>query len=353
MKYKCNDCGHEAEGNDFTTECESCDNSNIQILKSRVKLPWRIILSAVGIIIMFSVVLRKCNKTNRLEGQEKLAPTDVTIKLGDNGVDWFFYATYTSVDGKIKLDPSQVKEIRYKKHKMSFNSTTGQLYPCLKDSVATKYDFHFKNPVYNSASSNKIALANNKAYPKANCPLIITWEDLNVNIISDCRYEISLTTRGERIDLKKLKISLTGINGPYLSNFIWSPTNEGLKKKDIFIIYNSDADTLKNCPYNGQSYNPCSICTAEQIESRKVLITEAAKAYLGQPTDREKSRPFRDLLMKISIREISVNGKSYDWADLSAIVQEGDSKTPKVKYQLEKVEITNNCNHVLLRVITK
>lgn len=353
MKYKCNECGYEAVGNDFTTECESCDNSNIQILKSRVKLPWRIILSAVGIIILFSVVLSTC-KSKPPPSLTRIA-TDVTIKLGNNGVDWFFYANEISAkEGKIKMDPSQVKEIRNNtKHKISFNSTTGQLYPCLKDSVATKYEFVFSDPDFKVASSKRIALANNKVYPKANCPLIITWEDLKVNSISDCRYEIILSTKGKRIDLKKLKISLTGINGPYLSKFIWSPTNEGLKKKDIFIIYNSDADTLKNCPYNGQSYSPCSICTAEKSASREVSIRVAAKAYLDQPAVREKSRPFRDLLMEISKREISVNGKPCDWADLSSIVQEGDSKTPKVQYQLEKVEITNNCNHVLLRINSK
>ena len=64
MKYTCNECQHEFDGNDFTTECEACHSPKIRVSKMSSDIPWRKIFFGVFVLIALIFSLRTCSKTD-------------------------------------------------------------------------------------------------------------------------------------------------------------------------------------------------------------------------------------------------------------------------------------------------
>ena len=355
LRYTCSDCQHEWNGNDFTTECSNCNSHEISISKSGptpVGFKFKKILLVVSAFVIL-LILVNYFRPPVPGGEGRLNfPTKVKIMESDN--DWIFKAYFTDDQGTRRdLRPSEIKEIRNvsaNNTAVMFDKKTGQIFPCYKDTNQANYKFIFKNPVYSPASrSAKLELYRNEPNALAKCPVYVKSDDFKVVEVLNCEYELRITNKDKGIFKENLKISVNGINGPYTKDFRWNPSEMGLKIINVFILFNSESDTVKGYYQNGNSYRYCAPCNEQTKSADALQIKKLAQSFFLNP-NRKHQKIFRDKVLSFKNPSLTLDGQSIDIADLINAVRTGG----KDQFSLEvSIKISDDCNTLTLSFDTK
>lgn len=329
INYKCGDCQHEFTGNDFTTECAQCNSSNIKRNKGGGinKNVLRIILIAVAVIIVLIIIARACNGPDESPNQ---IPNDSSMstdfEVYEKNKSLFFRAWGNSSTGvRTQIAPQGVSAIRNEltNSDIAF-SKEGQLFVCPSDTgnvVPLKITFKEKT-LLDSRKSFSISLFGKMADPNAKCPVICAWDDFRISGPKNCEYSLQITEKGKQkgISPANIKLSISGLEGPYQKELKWKAEDSPNNKFEIYIVYNDDKDTLKGYYQNGGAYPDCAECTAERASEITRRLYELGNAYGANPNKRNQ-RPFRSLIFSFSKQIIKLDGNSIDVADLENTIK--------------------------------
>ncbi|MDA8571067.1 hydrogenase maturation nickel metallochaperone HypA [Schleiferiaceae bacterium] len=340
MKYSCKDCGHEFEGNDFTTECESCNSSNIQVSsKGNSKLPWNKVLPIIGGIVLLIMLLKTCGKDSERSDLEENVIVVVEFQQ-DKTYGWKVTAEKRSSQGGI--DPFNLNGIEKifnntAKKEVEFDNVSGQLYLCYEDTIPSEFKFYFKNLQFSSKPIKRKLSLRGVPDGKAKCPINASWSDFTcATNPDDCAISIkvkkSSADRQSQIEDGGIWISVNGKNGSYSKRSSWNPIQEKLAKWDVWIVCNEKNDTIQvyDGMRTGQKYS-CKL--PMDPKTRQALENKINKQFNTFTTDCTNKKLLKALNNSISglkvIGEIDGLGKM-DWGDVyTAII----AKCPQ-KYKL-------------------
>jgi hypothetical protein len=338
MKYKCKECQHLFEGNDFTTECLQCNSPNIVVQKSGGtlnKATTKKILIGIGLIILLILLLKACGNDDGLGDSGNTLKVVVKIEPRDQA---FFFTAYTldAMGKKTEIQPYGVEKIKntHTNSEVAFNKN-GQLFLCYTDTGLTNLKFIFKDAeLKDTTVPHKLTLFGKAPSSDAKCPIVLTWDDFEVSGPKNCVYELQLTPSGSRrpISLTNVKVSVSGINGPYTDKIKWHSDDAPNRKFEIYLLYN-EKDTIKRYFRNGGDYPKCIPWTPSMATELAQRIMSLANAYGAKPSQRSLSRPFRELIFSFSNQVITLDGQKVDMADLENTMSTEYDNTGR-KYRL-------------------
>lgn len=324
MKYKCNDCQHVFEGNDFTTECPQCNSNNIVLQKPMDPIDIAIIkriLIGVGVIIIILLLFRFCDGEPDESDNGDLDSLTVGVDIQQKGNGYFFSAYTKDKKGKrTVIQAYGVEKIRntLTNKEVAFNKKNGQLFICFTDTGSTSLKFIFKDSdLSDTVWTGDLHLFGKAPSSEAKCPITLSWDDFRVVRLKNCEYELQLSPSGSKrpISLKYVKISINGINGPYTHKLKWNADDAPNRKFDIYLLYD-EKDTIKGYKLNGGDYSKCIVWTSEKAKELAQKILSLANAYGANPSNRNLSKPFRELIFSFPNQIISLDGQRVDMADL-------------------------------------
>jgi len=338
MKYKCKECQHLFEGNDFTTECLQCNSPNIVVQKSGGTLnnaTTKKILIGVGIVFFLLALLKGCGNNDDLGDSSSTQKVVVAINKKDQA---FFFSAYIldAMGKKTEIQPYGVEKIKntHTNTEVAFNKN-GQLFLCYTDTGLTNLKFIFKDAELKDTTVTEILTLFGKAPSSdAKCPIVLSWDDFIVSSLKNCEYELQLSPSGSKrpISLTNVKVSVSGINGPYTDKKKWHSDVAPNRKFEIYLLYN-EKDTIKGYFRNGGNYPPCIPWTPSKATELAQRIMSLANAYGAKPSQRSLSRPFRELIFSFSNQVITLDGQKVDMADLENTMSTEYENTGR-KYKL-------------------
>jgi hypothetical protein len=220
---------------------------------------------------------------------------------------------------------------------------TGQMYICHTDTGLTALRFIFKDAdLKEYVWTGELHLFGRVPSNKAKCPIVLSWDDFKITGPNNCAYELTLTKTGreKNISLKNIKVSITGLSGPYTEKLSWKSENIPDRKFDIFVVHN-DHDTLKGYFQNGGTYPTCVEWTPAKANELANRIYSLANAYGSNPSNRNNSRPFRELIFSFPNQVLILDGRELDMADLENIMSTEYENTGR-KYRLKSLPMFNN-----------
>lgn len=335
MNFICNDCNHEFEGNDFTTECVACNSANIKAKSERPPVPWKKVLIGLGIALALILMTKMCGGNDTLPPPPPGRQTHI-VKFENSGATWKVVLQKINSNGQTVADfPERIQRIinNSTNRPVSFDGDTGEIFPCLSDTLESTFSFIFKDPKSSAKVISSHLSISGSVNPNAECPLTAEEDDFGFITNSDnCQISIKILSQSRKSEIEKggIWISVNGKNGEYEKRTSWNPINEKLKKWDVFIVCNSRTDTVEIARKNGQSYT-CSLpLSPDSLQSIESAINNNLNSLLLNCNSREALKELSRLLLKIKVKG-EIDGKPCDWAELYAKIIAG---CPKKMYEL-------------------
>jgi len=324
ITYKCSDCQHTFDGNDFTTECTQCNSHNISAQNTRTginKPLLKKILIGVGIGIVLILLVKICSGPDTIHKNKVPQKVGVTVEPKDGG---YYFSAYTiDIKGKKSVIPAfgvdAIKNTQANNNEVAFDKKNGQLFICYSDTGLSALKFVFKFADFGDFTwTGDLHLFGKAPSSDAKCPgPTPTWDDFIIAGPKNCEFELQLTKIGAKngFSLKQVMISINGLNGKYTDKLKWKAENAPNGKYDVFILYN-EIDTVKNYPSNNGAYPKCVEWTPEKAAALAQKLNNMANAYGANPSNKNVSRPFREFVFGFSKQSFSLDGQTVDMADL-------------------------------------
>lgn len=287
--YKCNNCGAEFHGGDYTLECPSCKSNDIieqsvaggrrflEILKNNRTLT-AIIGVIITVIVLFS--LKNCEsdvvdsalkdlriKTNNKDNHIEISIYDVSDKKNKHKVAYYDNPKlYRLLGFKAYQDGNQIKIIEDK------------IYPCTSDFIKLTWNSTVGLP-NTSKMINNFSLKS-KVNKNARCR-----EKLTLSVRpSDCDCKLEVSSNYDELDPSEtIMISINGRDGKYLEKREWT-LNKNKNKYDVW-GYIKGRDTIRAIPGKGK-IKACVKFNALDYE-------RIAKNYAQNPSDLYALAEFR------------------------------------------------------------
>lgn len=310
IKYKCNNCNHNFIGDDFTSECPNCHDSNIfplgssgsdiiekfvRFFKENKYVGYALFIILL-IIIIYNVSTCKKKDEKALYGvvidNQNIGYIEINIVKyikQKNGSDKSETQNFSNLKGYFNF--------RYKDGSMiNFYNNSNKYYPC--DSVFTVF---WDNPSYPKLKNPKdtfelvnVTFANGKRDPKADLNFCDDLDIIAVNSIGNC--SILIKTNFDNIAGSGFFISITGRGGPYKKAKVWDA--HGINKIDVW-GYVEGRDTSKFPPIeyvrNGDSFSD-NTCKPFDPAALIAEITDAGNDYGKDPSNRTLRNKFAALI---------------------------------------------------------
>jgi hypothetical protein len=350
FRYKCNNCGHQFAGNDFTTNCpiDGCNSNNITREKGGFKLNKKILflIGAVLLIILMIVIFSREDKT---ESEPKPPTKTVTLDVKEINHDWYF--TINIKEGK------ENRDFNYNELESIINSNTGRaiefnienkkLLLCYSDTGATILKLKLKNDDPNIKivdTTLQLSLFGKEPDADANCPVIFRSTDFTIQEVY-CDMKFDFMDTAAPFDKNKIKISLNGKAGNYRSKLTWSKQDIMTDKYDIWIVY----DNTDTVPWQSNN-NPVKSCiTEEEInEGNKQILSitdqvfKFGNAFGNNPNNKVARNQFRSWVMKLPSGAFYLNGEKMNTVDELIVKIRSDFNNNNIKYKLKKKPVLKN-----------
>jgi len=355
MKFICNDCGHEFEGNDFTTECVSCNSKNIKNIANGPDIPWKKILIGLGIVLVL-LLLTKMRSGSDSTVSAGLNSTECRVKFENSGATWKVVLKMVDKNGQTQSEfPDRIKKIINKStnRPVSFDRNTGELFPCLPDTVESTFSFIFKDPTFKANDIKEHLSISGPVNPKAECPLTAEEDDFGYTTNSDnCEISIYVKSQSRKLEIEKggIWISINGENGNYAKRTSWNPINESLKKWDVYIVCNSRKDTVALAKRNGQSYTCSPPCPSNEHQSKETDISNKIYEVLSNCDSRKALKDLSNSVAGVKVLG-EIDNEKCDWATLYATVIAG---CPNTMYELASpIALSKDCKSVIIKIKKK
>ena len=356
MNFICNDCNHEFEGNDFTTECVACNSANIKAKSERPPIPWKKVLIGLGIALVLILMTKMCGGDDTLTPPPPPGGQTHIVKFENSGATWKVVLQKINNNGQTVADfPERIQKIinNSTNRPVSFDGGTGELFPCLSDTLESTFSFIFKDPKSSAKVISSHLSISGSVNPNAECPLTAEEDDFGFITNSDnCQVSIKILSQSRKSEIEKggIWISVNGKNGEYEKRTSWNPINEKLKKWDVFIVCNSRTDTVEIAKKNGQSYT-CSLpLSPEELKSIESAINNNLNSLLLNCNSRKALKELSRLLRSIKVKG-EIDSKPCDWAELYARIIAG---CPNTMYELASpVVLSKDGKSIGIKIKTK
>lgn len=234
IRYKCDDNGHEFDGNDFSNECPTC-GSTIRPISSGSGLEFisktkefvtnnKLVVGGISLLLFLLLILGNIDWSS-----EKV----YSITITPNTINPYLEIEITTKDEEsnktIKIEPSKVLSIIEDKVSIAGSDKVyeikdkNRLYLC-EDDTLDEHFFVFKSRpnviLKKNTASCKFSLNGISVSPYAKCGgVTIKSSEIFVENYKDCKLKISFT---KDIKGQKVFVSVNGQNGQYIANkFIW------------------------------------------------------------------------------------------------------------------------------------
>lgn len=313
---KCNSCGHEFTGNEYTFSCPSCGGDSLVILKSetfleKLKNLFYTNRIVAGISVFALLVLGFLLWPSGPEALNVEQSIDVlTFKKEKNHIEIIITRYSQDLKNKEVLDFGKNKlffsECRFEAFGEGSEAVTikdGKIYPCSNGLITIKWDK--KNFFVNSK----------RKYPQPSKIIEdFTLPDQGPSKNAGCREKLELTVRkGKDCNITilsnfdtlypklKVMISVKGKNGNYKDKRDWK-FNKTDKNYDVWGFV-SNSDTISPIIDAKGSATGCNPLNRNEIEN-------AAKALGNDPVNFKLCMRLRDLLDGKGT--IYINGKKFE-----------------------------------------
>ena len=355
MKYTCNECQHEFEGNDFTTECEACHSPKIRVSKMSSDIPWRKIFFGVFVLIALIFSLRTCSKTDD-EGDDSCQKPVYSAIFTQSENQWKVECQAKCDNGTVRNVPlGLIKEIINvgTKNELSFDNKTGELFLCYEDTIPSTFRVIWDNPEHTPVKITKALSIKGPLNSNANCAIIPDWErDFKTSINSkNCDITLSIKTkdnsRKNQIERGGIWISINGKMGNYQKRNSWSPISEGQKRWDLWIVCNNKNDTIEAHTINGQSYTCAPPLSVEDLATVTKDLESNFKMLLQDCSNKSILKRLSKILKPIVV-DGKIDEEKGDWTFLYASIIAG---CPNTKYELTApIKLSQNGRKAYIRI---
>jgi|SaaInlStandDraft_1057018.scaffolds.fasta_scaffold02756_2 hypothetical protein len=355
MNFICNDCNHEFEGNDFTTECVACNSANIKAKSERPPIPWKKVLIGLGMALVLIFITKMCGGGDTPPPPHPEGPTYI-VKFENSGAIWKVVLQRINNNGQTAADfPERIQKIinNSTNRPVSFDGDTGELFPCLSDTLESTFSFIFKDPKSSAKVVSSHLSISGSVNPNAECPLTAEADDFSFTPNPDnCQISIKIISKSRKSEIEKggIWISVNGKNGKYEKRSSWNPINEKLKKWDVFLVCNNRKDTVEIAKRNGQSYT-CSLpLSPKELKSIESAISNNLNLLLVNCNSRKALKELSRLLRTITVKG-EIDSKPCDWAALYAKIIAG---CPNTMYELvSPIALSKDGKSVAIKIKTK
>lgn len=376
IRYRCDDNGHEFDGNDFSSDCPQC-GSNIQpitgassgdfILRIKEFIQTnKLIAGAIALLIIIAIIFNKCggsDPSEELYSVEVIQPVqplkpylEVTVKA------------YKLEDGKSKsrtLDVNEVLSIVDDKVVLGSGPITvdikdkNKIYLCPNETglvgltFKAKFGKKFKSSknAEGTAESQKTAnfsLAGITVSDEATCATQpLTLGEIEVKFIKGCKLQVEI-----KRDLKGkgVMVSLNGQDGDYQKKLIWDIKPLINTKQSIWVyIEGEEKSTATEAQGNGDII-PEGDCIPKDCLKVKVTFTDLASRFGNDPTDRSAQSAFQLFLNTTFTKQtIFLNNQQVDLSELQQKMTVS-AKNNGSKFKLQgSIELADNCSSITFR----
>jgi len=348
-KYECNDCGHKFVGDDFTTECPTCNSNNLSIDKKSGGVNRKMLLIVGGIAIIAIIIFILVNRSKNTQDDLNI------IENNEEEVSYDYEEEETEVDlYSVILEKNEEEPNSFKieiKDEEGFELTEfitqitntitnnpiyfkeGMIYPCNSDSgfINIKIDFRAG---YTSLEEPITIKLDGEPNSKAKCPLKLEGKFFKLEYKEFCTLQLTLdeeellknNLKG-KIDIDKVKLSLNGEDGDFSNKLLWEHTSGD--NYSIYIQYDND---IKVALPEKKYPNPNCLSKKDASKEKDLLKNElkslvmAANQYGNDPTNKKHLADLHKILMKSKLTgnklpNISLDSKQLDFSEFTNLAQ--------------------------------
>jgi hypothetical protein len=340
IRYACDDCSHEFNGNDFTDECPNCGSRNIEpssdnpgggissglsrlfVFINNNKVVFGLILIGLIVLLVFSkkevesnveysITISQPNGANYLAvGMRRLDET--TNKL----LEVPSTRILSLIEKKVIINNGDPIDIQDDNRIYLCPRYEGAIRIKITPKPLTKIKGLGVNKKTKVIASN-FKLDGILESDKANCPALpLNPSEIEIRFERNCKLRVVVTRdlRG-----KSVLVSVSGKDGAYEKRLEWDRKSLVEKRQDVWVIIEgNDKATATPAITNGNKIPDCG-CPATP-EAIKVFIQEfkrLAKNFGLAPRNREAQRAFQSFLTKGELRhKIYLNNESVDIYEL-------------------------------------
>ena len=291
-KYKCNECGHNFNGDEYTLNCPVCDSSEIisvshssgSTIKDKIIQNKRILI-IIGIIIVIASIIIYQNSSEDADNKDN---TSLNLKINTKTYD--DYILIKIIDKDADIDK---KVLTYENNQTLFNSANfeayqnnnkvaikkGIIYPCGSGPIKLTWIKGFGN-INHISKIIKFKFKNNAIInPNAICKEKL---EMTVKLLDSCKIKIN-SNYDTLYPNEKLLISINGHNGTYKNQKIWT-LNKKEKGFEVWGFVEGQNDTIqpiinpkgmaKGCdPFDANSFENAAVLYANNPKSLSALAS--------------------------------------------------------------------------------
>lgn len=344
IRYKCDDNGHEFEGNDFSNECPTC-GSTISPLGSGSGIEFiakfketvsnnKLVVGVLALILLFIIIYNIIESPSDRIYSINLLPKDNYLEIEITSKD-------IESNKSIKIEPSKILSIINDKVEVAGSDKVfkikheNRIYLCAEDTIEEHlYIFKSKPNVMLKKDKISSSFKFRGAFvsPDADCgPQPFKPSEIIVNTEGkNCKLIVSIS---RDIQGQTLYISVDGQYGHYVSNkFIWDRKPLINTKQNVWVyIEGSDESYAINSSTNGVTIHEAGCVQKDNSEIIKQFIV-LANEFGKDPQNRTAQVAFQSFVENnIPQTVIYLNGELLD--DLASlqnrmkVMASNDSKT--------------------------
>jgi hypothetical protein len=338
IRYKCDDCSHEFDGNDFTDECPKCNSRNIVPISDNIGGGiWEIIKKAqefiknnkiiVGIIALVIVLLlffSKCGDEPKVEYDVKIIqPKDANyleVKMTrmdeetNKQVDVPAKKILSLIEKKVIINNGDPVDIQDDNRIYLCPNHVGRLRITITPKPLTKLK-GLSEDKKTKVESSDFKLDGITESDKANCPALpLNSSEIEVKFEKGCKLRVVVS---RNLKGKSVFVSVTGPDGPFEHKMVWDRKSLANKTQDIyFLIEGNDKSTATPATGNG-GIIPDGDCTPKDYSKLIDEFKKLANEFGRDPQNRSAQRLFQAFLnQKFTIQVIYLNNVLVDINEL-------------------------------------
>jgi DNA-directed RNA polymerase subunit RPC12/RpoP len=338
IRYKCDDCSHEFDGNDFTDECPKCSSRNIVPLSSTsaggvgdtIKNAQefiknnKIVVGIIALVIVLLLFFSKCGDEPKVEYDVKIIqPEDANyleVKMTrmdeetNKQIDVPAKKILTWIEKKVIINNGDPVDIQDDNRIYLCPNHVGNVRITITPKPLTKLKGLSENKKTKVESCN-FNLDGISESDKAGCAAL-PLQQSEVRVVSEkgCKLKVVVS---RDLKGKSAFISVTGQDGTYENKTIWDRKSLINKKQDVWVVIEgNDKSTATPATGNGDII-PDGDCTPKDYSKLIDEFKKLANEFGRDPQNRSAQRLFQAFLnQKFTIQVIYLNNVLVDINEL-------------------------------------
>jgi DNA-directed RNA polymerase subunit RPC12/RpoP len=336
IRYKCDDCSHEFDGNDFTDECPKCSSRNIVPLSSTsaggvgdiIKNAQvfiknnKIIVGILAAIVIILLCYYKFSDEPKVEYDvEIIQPEDanyleVKMKETNKQFDVPAKKILRLIERKVIINNGDPVEIQDDNKIYLCPNYVGSVRITITSKPLTKLKGLSEDKKTKVESCN-FKLDGITESGKANCPTLrLNPSEFQVKFEKGCKLRVVVS---RNLKGKSVFVSVTGPDGPFENKTVWDRKSLVNKKQDVWVVIEgNDKSTATPAITNGVDIDDCGCPTLpKDIQALKEEFKRLANNFGLDPRNRDAQKSFQKFLNKrVPIHVIYLNNELVDINEL-------------------------------------